>query len=137
MIEDQLFTIAEAAREAGIARSTLQRWIARKLLRKQPGGAVKWRDVQRCLKRDRTGRPHGLPAEAKANHLSESQQTLALPFLQGRNGLHRPKVLLEAIENYHVEAGRGKWMSDILLNTCERMHKRKSPTRSEPGKNNH
>ena len=113
MIEEKLFTISDAARKAGIHRSTLQRWIARKLLKKQPGGEVKWRDVQRCLKRHRTGRPCGLSEEAKFKYLNEAQQ-LARPFIQGRKGLHQLKSTLAAITNYHVKAGREKWTCKIL-----------------------
>jgi hypothetical protein len=75
--------------------------------------------VQQRLNRARPGRPHGQPAQAETRFLSEAQQTLALPFCQGRIGLHRLKATLAVVTNYHVAAGRGEWLERILLSATE------------------
>ena len=114
MIKNQLFTITEASREAGVQRSTVQRWIKCGQLKKQAGGQVKWNDVVRCLERHRTGRPHGQPAEAEARFVSEAEQSLAQPFIQGRIGLRRLKTMLSLITKYHVAGGRKNQLYQIL-----------------------
>jgi hypothetical protein len=135
MIQDQLFTLAEAAREAGIARSTVQRWIARGRLKKQANGMIAWRHVEKCLSRKRTGRPHGERPSRRANLLSEAQLELALPFLQGAEGLRRLKGLLAAIGDYHIQAGRGSRMEEILLTAVERIHLRMTSKPARKRKN--
>ena len=55
MHANQLFTISEAAKEAGTARSTIQRWIKSGRLKKRKAGKVSLRDVKTCQDKQRTG----------------------------------------------------------------------------------
>ena len=115
MIGNQMLTVSEAAREAGVNRGTIQRWIAAGRLKKRRAGKVKWSEVVRCRDRQRSGRPHGSPASEWAVCFSEAQEIHARPFLDGRRGLLRFAAMLPGLVAYHVAAGRKAHISKALL----------------------
>lgn len=119
-IENQLFTVAGAAREAGVARSTVQRWIREGRCKKQAGGMVEWTEIEKCRNERRTGRPHGLPAASKMDYLTEVTSELTRKFLGGPGQLYQLEALIKSIEEYHWQAGRGKHLYYILKKATER-----------------
>lgn len=117
MLTDQLLSISEAAREAGVNRSTVQRWIADGL-KKRDAGKVRWEDVLRFRARKRTGRPHGRPASEAAEWASEAEQAHSLPFRDGRRGLLRFAAMLPCLVAYHVRSGRERQLTKVLLDAA-------------------
>ena len=113
MLTDQLLSISEAAREAGVNRSTIQRWIADGL-KKREAGKVRWKDVLRFRARKRTGRPHGTPASEAAAWGSEAEQAHSLPFRDGKRGLLRFAAMLPCLIAYHVRSGRERQLGEVL-----------------------
>lgn len=110
MLTNQLLSVSEAAREAGVNRSTVQRWIAGGL-KKREAGKVRWKDVVRFRDRKRTGRPHGRPAGEAAAGGSAAEQAHSLPFRDGRRGLLRFAAMLPCLIAYHVRSGRARQLA--------------------------
>jgi hypothetical protein len=113
VLTDQLLSISEAAREAGVNRSTVQHWIADGL-KKREAGKVRWKDVLRFRDRKRTGRPHGRPASEAAAWGSDAEQAHSLPFRDGRRGLLRFAAMLPCLIAYHVRSGRARQLTKVL-----------------------
>jgi len=117
---DDLFSISEAAREAGVNRSTIQRWIKAGRLKKHAEGKVSLKQVKRCRDAQRTGCPHGLPACERGWMGTEFEWEHAKPFLDSKCGLRRLKAMLPGLVEYHFRAGRTaqiKEVIDVLLRT--------------------
>jgi hypothetical protein len=113
MLSDQLLSISEAAREAGVNRSTVQRWIAAGL-KKREAGKVRWKDVLRFRARQRTGRPHGISASEARSMGSDAQEAHSLPFRDGKRGLLRFAAMLPCLIAYHVRSGRARQLTNVL-----------------------
>jgi len=128
-VEDFL-TVSETAREAGVQRSTVQRWLKANRLHKQANGMLLWDDVQRCLDEPRTGRPYGRAPGKWAIFLSEAREGYARPFLEpGKKGLVRLKAALEEVAHAYVAADRSDHLVNLLLTMAvdvDRMKSKKS-----------
>ena len=117
----QFLTISEAAREAGVNRSSIQRWIAAGRMQKRKAGKVSLKDVVRCRDAKVTGRPHGEPAAYSAIFDSEVAKPLAQPFLETRAGLRRLKAILQGVVSYHIAAGRKNALLNVLTKAFEQI----------------
>jgi excisionase family DNA binding protein len=118
MLANQLLTISQAAKEAGTARSTIQRWIKSGRLKKRKAGKVSLRDVKACRDKQRTGRPHGQSDVKREIFTTDAQQEHGAVFCDGRRGLLRLKAILPGVMSYHIDAGRGDWITEILLDAA-------------------
>jgi hypothetical protein len=112
--EDDLFSVSEVACEAGINRSTVQRWIKAGRLEKQAEGKIRLGDVLRCRDGQRTGAPHGIPPHLGGWRGSARQLDHATPFLDAKFGLQRLMAMLPGLINYHFQAGRKHQISQVI-----------------------
>lgn len=119
--ENQLLSISEAAREAGVNRSTIQRWLKAKpgRLKKQAEGKVWLYDVLREKDKKRNGRSHGSADSKKPLIFTESPLKYAPPFLDGRGGITRLRHNLRFIAKHHIEQGRLKMIYKTFIEAAE------------------
>lgn len=86
----RLYTISEAAHIAGVARTTIQRWVKAGRLKKTKGGTVSLAAVERCKAAHAIGRPYGKRG-VKYESLTDQ---LSKPFLRAE-GLRRLRKVLQ------------------------------------------
>lgn len=102
-------TISAAAVAVDRARSTIQGWIRAGRLKKKAGGKVSLRDVNRCMTRQRTGRPGG----GYRSRYESQAEALAAPFLRAE-GLHRLRTMLHYCAFELGYRGKMEPFKDIL-----------------------
>ena len=107
-----LCTISKAANHAGVARSTIQRWIKAGRLKKMKGGTVSLAAVARCKEGHITGRPCGQPS-GKHGTLTDE---LSKPFLRAE-GLRRLRKVLRLCALEWDYKGKGQQFRDAVADS--------------------
>lgn len=128
-----LLTVSDAARDFGIDRRTIQRWVNSGKLTKS-GARVRRGDVmERCLE-SRGGRPLETGFVMPLFE-SETQSEYGAPFCFGNDGLRRLSKVLAAVVHYHVSRGAKQKIQDVLMDAVAEIGRaeeinQKHPTRS-------
>ena len=110
LMPTDLCTISKAANHAGVARSTIQRWIKAGRLKKMKGGAVSLAAVARCKEGHVTGRPCGQPSGKCETLIDE----LSKPFFRAE-GLRRLERVLVKCALHWRSRGKAQAFSDAVI----------------------
>jgi hypothetical protein len=95
----ELITISEAESRAGLARSTIVRWLKAGRMKKRAQGKVAISDLERCIREQRTGRPC-MSGRYVRQSLRKDTRPLAEKNMEtycGTQGLRRLGAMIKAL----------------------------------------
>ena len=120
-MDDRLCTVTEAAFVAGIARTTIQRWLREGKIQKRAGGVLSLADIEQCKARHATGRPLG----RLSTHPERLDKQLAELFL-GAEGLRRLRSVLKLLAFEWSFRGKEQQFMDAIADALVNIERGKA-----------